>query len=81
MERCFMFQWGGGGGGVFFRWWASFLSGGVPHGESIGSGGEFFKKNCKMGVGPPPLWETLHVAIILFCTGLYKSVFSTTLDM
>ena len=79
MEGCFMFQWGGGGlffemEGFIFRW-------GAPHGEGIGSGGDVFKKNCKMGGGAPPLWETLHVAIILFSTALYKSVFSTTLDM
>ena len=60
MEGCFMFQWGEGG--LFFRWGASFLSGGVPHGGQRFCWG-CFRKNCKMGEGTPPcprpLWETL----------------------
>ena len=36
MEGYFTFQWEGG---LFFRWGASFLSGGVPHGGS-------FEKKC-----------------------------------
>ena len=49
------------GGGVF-RWGASFLSGGAPHGDRalVLIGGEF-KKNHRMGGYPPyttALWET-----------------------
>ena len=68
-----------GWGVVFQMRWGSFLSDGVPLGSGIGFGGGIFEKNRKMGGGM--LWETLHVAIILFSTGLYNSVFSTTLDM
>ena len=43
MEECPMFQWGGG---LFFRWGASFLSGGggVPHGGHQFWWGDFEKK-------------------------------------
>ena len=52
-----------GGGGLFFRWGASFLSGGTPWGASILVWGGDFKKNHKMGGvggGAPhalPLWR------------------------
>ena len=64
MEGCFMFQWGGGG--LFFRWGASFLSGGAPHGMASVLVGEFSKKIVRWRGGegvppmpPSPLWETL----------------------
>ena len=54
MERCFIFQLRGGG--VFFKWGASFLSGGggAPWGGiNFDMGG--FEKNCRMwGRAPPP---------------------------
>ena len=51
MEGCLCFN---GGGGVFFRWGASFLSGGCASWGSIGFDRGFFKKNCGIGGAPPP---------------------------
>ena len=69
MEGCFIFQWEG----LFFRWGASFLSGGggVHRMGGIGFGGQVFKKkNCKIGGCPPmppsPLLESLVLNIIPF---------------
>ena len=56
------FRWGGGS--LFFRWGASFLSGGggAPW-EGISCNEGVFKKKFRMGGGgtpyAPPLWETL----------------------
>ena len=51
MEGCFAFQWGVG---LFFRWGASFLSGGCGFEKIVGWG----------GVPPPmpplPVWENLY---------------------
>ena len=60
MEGCFMFQWEGG---LFFRWGASFLSGG---GHRFWWKG--FEINRKMGgvpPMPPSLWETLKTKKVI----------------
>ena len=55
MKGCFTFQWRG----LFFRWGATFLSGGrsAPWG-GIGFDGGFFEKKC------PPPWETLLTILL-----------------
>ena len=76
MEGCFIFQWGR----LFFRWGASFLSGGVPHeGASVlvreGGGGVRKKSLDVWGAphAPLPLWETLKSKIFLFTTASNNS--------
>ena len=49
-------------GGGFFRWGASFLSGGASHGDRalVLIGGREFKKNHRMGGGCPSTMGNLE---------------------